>query len=280
MEIKGTALSGVRGKSSGELGIGSLVRVRVLERLDNRHLLISLRGIRHLARHLGPIPTKLFIAQVQRLKPRIELRFIKDLTKEEQPTNSRLLSELQGGKKSFIHRLFDTDNFLKALSVLVKGDRREIRRSFQRSIVNRGIGPSLRGKGDITGYLVLESLHNFLNPDSFYFLLPLQIGRRNSAAELKLACNREGMGDGFFLNIHLDGERRVAFLVFVDYDVINCTLSTNSQEIEKILKQNIDMLIRGLRSLKYDRKVLVNFTPYREEDFSHFNFLKTIDVKM
>jgi hypothetical protein len=285
MEVKGTVLSGFRKGPETRLSVGSLVRVQVNERLNQRYVLVSFGGHRHLARFSGSIPGNLFIAQVQKLRPRIELRIVKDLGGKARKLNPRVFAEIQHEKKSFIHRLFDTDNFFKALSVPVKEDRREIKESLRRSLArrglaNRGVGPSLTDKGPLTEYLILEALHNFFNPDSLYFMLPIYDGLEHRAAELKLAGNREGRGDGFFLNIHLEDDERITFLVYIDFDVINCTLSTNNPEIERTLKKKAGMLINGLKSLKYDREVVVRFAPYREEDFTQFSSLKKIDVKM
>jgi hypothetical protein len=290
MEVKGTVLSGLHKSPETRLNIGSLVRVQVNERLNHRYVLVSFGGRRHLARLSGTLPGNLFIAQVQKLKPRIELRLVKNLGRQERQLNPRIFDELKQGKKSFIHRLFGTDNFLKALSVPVKEDRRTIRESLRRSIArrnlvirdltSRGVGQSLAGEGPMTEHLILEALHNFFNPDSLFFMLPIYDGQKHRAAELKIAGNREGRGDGFFLKIHLEDEERITFLVYIDFDVINCTLSTNNPDIEKILKTKAGILISGLKSLKYDREVVVRFTPYREEDFTQFSSLKKIDVKM
>jgi hypothetical protein len=285
MEIKGTVLRGFHKSPETSLRVGSFVRVVVDERLNHRYVVVRFGGHRHLARFSGSEPGNLFIAQVQKTKPRIELRFVKNLTGKERTLNPRVFTRISEGEKSFIHRLFDTDNSFKDLSVPVKGDKREIRNSLRRSIASRSIAglgtrSSTIREGTLTEYLILETLHNFVNPDSLYFLLPVYDGRKHHAAELKLAGNREGRGDGFFLNVHLENEEKIAFLVYVDFDIINCTLSTNNPEIETALKSKAAVLINGLKSLKYDREVTVRFVPYREEDFTQYSSLKKIDVKM
>jgi hypothetical protein len=280
MEVKTTALNGIRPAEPDGIGIGTLIRVKVLKRLNSRHLLVSIRGRRYNAKTPEPLPSDLFIARVLKTRPRLELKFIRDLAHTKKLLgDSRLLQSL-GDKKSFIQGLFSSDNFFKALFVPVKGDRRENKGQIQRSIATRRLAPSLADRGQLNEYLVLENLHNFLGPDSFSFLLPLQIGQRQCAAELNIVADREGMGDGLLLNIHLDDVRRLAFLIFNDYNVINCTLSTNNRLIEKEVRDKMSLLVNGLKSLKYDRAVEVRVVPYREDVFGRAASLKKIDVKM
>ena len=158
MEIKGTALNGVRGKSSETPRIGNLLRVKVLKKLNSRHVLVHFNGKNHFARIAGSFPTDLFIAQVEKLKPHLQLKFVRDLVRADQPLNKEALSGILTGKKSFIQKLFTSDNLGEALSVLVKEDRREIRASLQRSISQRSIVPSLNRAKGVTEYLLLESL--------------------------------------------------------------------------------------------------------------------------
>ncbi len=280
MEIKGTALNGVRGKSSETPRIGNLLRVKVIKKLNSRHVLVHFNGKNHFARIAGSLPTNLFIAQVQKLKPQLRLKFIRDLVRADQPLNKEVLSTILTGKKSFIQKLFSSDKFGEALSVFVKEDRREIRASLKRSISRRSIVPSLSRAREVAQYLLLENLHNFMSSDSIFILLPLIVGRRRYMAELRLIENRENSGNGIFLNIQLDDETRIAFLVYIDYESINCTLSTNSIEIERALRDNIHILQSGLKSLKYDRRVQVRFVPYSEQDGDLIGSLKKIDVKM
>jgi hypothetical protein len=254
--------------------------VKVVGKLNSRHVLINLRGNRLTARLSGSLPSELFVARVQKLKPRLELRVLRDLGSKDQKSYTQVLTKAVRGKNSFIQHLFDTDNLFKALSVLVKGDRREIKNSLQQSVEGRRKILSMKSKQGLNEYVVLESLHNFMSSDSFYFLLPLVIGRRHLGAELEMTGSRENIGGGLFLNIHLDDTERIAFLVIIDFEVINCTLSTNNREIEGKLRQNIGLLENGLKSLKYDRGVNLRFVPYSEETFGGFGSLKKIDVKM
>ncbi len=280
MEIKGTTLNETLGNHSDAPRIGSMLRVRVLKRINARHVLVHFNGKDHFARIAGSLPTDLFIAQVQKLRPYLQLRFIRDLVRKNQPLNNEVLSKILTGKKSVIQKLFTSDNLGEALSVLVKEDRREIRASLQRSISQRSIVPSLNRAKGVTEYLLLESLHNFMSSDSFYILLPLIVGRRRHMAELRLVENRENAGHGIFLNIEVDSETSIAFAVYLDYEAIHCTLSTNSPVIEGVVRDNIHMLSGGLRSLKYNREVHIRFVPYNQYDHSFPGSLKKIDVKM
>jgi hypothetical protein len=280
MEIKGTTLNETLGNHPGAPRIGSMLRVRVLKRINARHVLVHFNRKNHLARITGSIPSDFFIAQVQKLGPRLQLRFIRDLVGKNQPLNNKVLSKILNGKKSFIQKLFTSDNLGEALSVLVKEDRREIRASLQRSISQRNIVPSLNRAKGVTEYLLLESLHNFMSSESFYILLPLIVERRRYMAELRMVGNRENAGHGISFNIEVDSETSIAFVVYLDYETIHCTLSTNNPVIEGVLRDNIHMLSGGLRSLKYTREVHIRFVPYNQCDHSFPGSFKKIDVKM
>jgi hypothetical protein len=280
MEIKGTSLNGVRGKPSETPRIGNLLRIKVLKKINARHVLVRFHGKNHFARIARSIPTDLFIAQVQRLKPQLQLKFVRDLARTDQPLNKEVLSGILAGKKPLIQKLFTSDNFGEALSIFVKEDRREIKTSLKRSISRRNIVSSLSRTREEIQYLLLENLHNFMSSDSFFLLLPLLVGRRRFMAELRFIGNRENAGNGILLNIQLDDETRISFLVYIDFDSIQCTLSTNSIEIERVLRENIHILQNGLKSLKYDRRVKVRFVPYSEDDGNLLGSLKKIDVEM
>jgi hypothetical protein len=106
------------------------------------------------------------------------------------------------------------------------------------------------------------------------------VGDRNWSCELKLFGGKESQNHGFLLKIHLENERKIAFLVFIDYELINCSLSTNSRVLEDELKLRVNELINGLKSLKYDRTIQIRFVPYTNKSFEHLEFLKKIDVEM
>jgi hypothetical protein len=280
MEVKGITLKSTPGKKSDTPKIGTLLRVRVLKRLNPRHLLVHFNGKNHNARIAGSLPSKLFIAQVQKTRPQLQLKFLRDLQRKNQPLNREALSKILSGKKPLIQKLFTSDNLGEALSVHVKEDRRENRAAFKRSISQRHVVPSLSGTKEVKEYLLLESLHNFMSSDSFYFLLPLIVGQRRHMAELRLVGNRESAGNGVFLNIEVDSETTIACAVYIDYETIQCTLSTNSPDIERVLEDNMHLLTSGLRSLKYNRRVRVRMIPYNEDDPNFPGLLKKIDVKM
>ena len=92
MEVKGTVLRGFQKNPETRLRVGSFVRVQVDERLNHRYVVVRFGGHRHLARFSGSEPGNLFIAQVQKTKPRLELRFLRNLTGKERTLNPRTVS--------------------------------------------------------------------------------------------------------------------------------------------------------------------------------------------
>jgi hypothetical protein len=281
MEIRETTLTETqRDTGPGTLKKGSYVRVRVLKKLTNRNILVEFKGSRHLARITGSFTSKLFIAQVQKLSPRLELKFIKDLQQKSRTFNTRFIEQILHAKKPFIQKLFESDNFSKALSVPVQVDKKRNKSSLQQSISRQNSFGLSGGKKEIAEFYLLQNIHNLINSDSFYFLLPLRVGDRNWPCELKLFGGKESQNHGFLLKIHLENERKIAFLVFIDYEIINCSLSTNSKAIEDELKLRVNELINGLKSLKYDRTIQIRFVPYANGNLENLQFLKKIDVEM
>jgi hypothetical protein len=281
MEIRETTLTKIqRDTGTSTLKRGSYIRVRVLKKLPNKNILVEFKGSRHLARITGSFTSKLFIARVQKLTPRLELKFIKDLEQKNKTFNTRFIEQILHAKKPFIQKLFESDNFLKALSVPVKVDKKLNKTSLQESISRQNIFKLTGAKKEIAEFYLLQNIHNLINADSFYFLLPLRVGDRNWPCELKLFGGKESQNHGFLLKIHLENERKIAFLVFIDYELINCSLSTNSRVLEDELKLRVNELINGLKSLKYDRTIQIRFVPYTNESFEHLEFLKKIDVEM
>jgi hypothetical protein len=280
MEIKGITLRKTPGSTSEAPTTGSMLRVKVLKRLNSRNLLVHFNGKNHHARIAGSLPSNLFIARVQKTKPHLQLRFLRDLQKKDHPLNREVLSKIISGKKPLIQKLFTSDNLGEALSVHVKEDRRETGTAFRRSISQRRVVPSLSGTKGVMEYLLVESLQNFMSSDSLYFLLPLIVGKRRHMAELRLVGNRENANHGIFLNIEVDSETTIACTVYLDYETIQCTLSTNNPEIEEVLKEKMHLLSSGLKSLKYNRNVHIRLIPYGRYEEVYPGILKKIDVKM
>jgi hypothetical protein len=208
------------------------------------------------------------------------LKFLRDLAKKRQPLNRDSVSRILAGKKQLIQKLFNSDNLGEALSVHVKEDRRETGAAFRRSISNRHVIASLSGTKEVREYLLLESLQNFMSSDSFYFLLPLIVGQRRHMAEMRLTTNRENASHGVFLAIEVDSETTIACAVFLDYETIQCTLSTNDAGVEGILRDNMHLLASGFKSLQYNRKVHIRIVPFGEYEKTLPMSLKKIDVKM
>jgi hypothetical protein len=82
------------------------------------------------------------------------------------------------------------------------------------------------------------------------------------------------------LTVSLENERKIAFLVYIDYELINCTISSNSMEIETRMRSNVKTLLQNLRGLKFDREVKVGFVGYDEEGLSKLGNMKKIDIRL
>ncbi len=264
--------------------IGSLLRVRVLRRLGKGSFLVEFKGENHIARMDGKISSKMFLAKVIKLSPKIELKFMRDLDGDKTVIKSDVLEALLTTKKSFIQKLISTDNFFVNLNVLLQKDKKVIKESIQKSIRNQNVLQLMhRGTVDtreIVKYYVLQNIYNLLNCNSSIFLFPLKVGERNYPCDLRIFGGGESANSSFFLTLYLENERKIEFLVFIDYELISCTIATNSSYIESRIKSQIDVLIHNLKALKFDREIKVHFIPYSESNLLKFNALKKIDIKM
>jgi len=285
MEIEKTEIKpAFRSKIYGSLKPGNLVRVKVLHSLGRGYFLVELKGKIYHARLSENIQNNLFIAKVSKLKPYIELKFIKGLDSKSYTVSKSQIATLLQTKKSFIHNLINSDNFFVNLAVLLKKDRKGIRENIKHSIRKQNIKNivknPLRITNEIKEYFILQNIYNYINNNSCYFCFPLRLDKEYHICELKVFGDKESTENGFFLLIHLDEERKVGFLIFYNYEVIICTVSTNDDELEGLLKINIQGLIKNLKDLDCKRKIEIHFAPYREQDFARFSSIKKIDIKM
>jgi hypothetical protein len=281
MEVKKPALKGIQGATlTDTLRIGSMVRVKLVKRLSGRHVLVNFRGENHVARLNGSFNSSLFIARVQKLTPRLELAYIKDISQFNKELPFNFISKNLAEEKSFIHNLFSSDNFFRALCVSVRAGRKSVKASVQQSIARRALNKHMNRGNGMRDFLIMENMQNLFSADSLYFLLPLIFDQRRRMSELKVVGSRESQYRGVALNIHIDDKKRISFIIVMDYAFLNCTVSANDNEIEAELRNRIGLLESGLKSLKYDRKVKIQFSPYREHEFNQFGSVKKIDVMM
>lgn len=163
-------------------------------------------------------------------------------------------------------------------------DKKNIKKSVKKSIKNQNILHSMTKKdfifNRVTEYYVLQNLYNLFNYDTYNFLFPCRIGDNHYLCDLKVFEEENDLSNSFLLSISIDNERKIGFLVYMDYEVVICYVSSNDKQIEIILQSHSDMLINYLKSLKYNRKVDVQFVPYREQVFFNLKNIRKIDVKM
>jgi hypothetical protein len=280
---KSVAHTGIQKGDTSKLKIGSLVRVRVIRKVGSRTYLVEFKGRSRVALLNGNIQGKLFIAKVMKLSPRIALRYVRELDAGKNAVIRDLNTMLESAKKSFIQKIITTDNLFENLLVPLQKDKKGIKESLQESIRNQDIFRLLgkeSGIKEIIKYYILQNINNFLNYYSSIFLFPLKIGEKYHPCDLKVLTSEGGTQSSFLLTLFLDNGTKIVFLVFIDYEIINCTIATNSKDVEKRIRSQLDGLIKNLRALKFDRDIKVRFVPYEETGFENTCIMKKIDIKM
>jgi len=266
------------------LKIGNLVRVKILDNSDKNNLLVELNGKRYVARLKGNILCDLFIAKVVKVFPEIELKYLKRIDNGKGVYDYKLLEKLIISKKSFIQNLINSDNFLVNFKEFLINNKRNIKDNLKQNVLNQNILNLMSSKkvnsNDVFKYYILQNLYNFINYDSLDLLFPIRISEKNYFCNLKINRSKDSIDNSIFLTIFLKNKRKIGFLVFIDYEVINCTILTNDLELEKKLRSNISILIKEFKSLNYNRKVKLDFEPYSENIFNKFNSIKKIDLRM
>ncbi|UCB44344.1 MAG: hypothetical protein JSV25_08945 [Spirochaetota bacterium] len=284
MEVKQTVRStAIQKDESPGIKLGNLVRVRVIRKVGSRTHLVEFRGNSHIALVNGNIQGKLFIAKVLKLTPRIILRYVKELSGNESAQTRGFDTVLESVKKSFIQKMITTDNLFENLLVPLQKDKKGIKESLQKSIRNQNIFQVLGKEGglkEIIKYYTLQNINNFLDYHSSSFLFPLKIREKYHSCDLKVFSSDGGDQSSFLLTLLLENGTKIVFLVFIDYELINCTISTNSMDIENRMKSMIGDLMKSLRMLKFNKEVKVRFIPYEEAVFAKTSNMKKIDIKM
>lgn len=263
---------------------GQVFRVKVLKYQGKGRVLVEFKGKSYSASLDRNISSKLFIARVLKVSPKLELKLIKELDGKKPRISNEGLGVLLQSKKSFIQKLITSDNFLVNLCVIMHKDKKNIKKAIKKSIINQNMLHSVTKKSfilnKVTEYYVLQNLYNLFNYDTYNFLFPCRISENNYLCDLKVFEEGNGLGNSFFLSISIDNERKIGFLIYMDYETVICYVSTNDKQIEIILQSHSDMLINHLKSLKYNRKVDVQFVPYTEQVFFNLKNVRKIDIKM
>jgi hypothetical protein len=287
MEIEKTAVTSM----SDAPKVGDLLRVRVLKRLADRSFLVEIRGSAHRARLTGSIPTPLFIGRVQRLSPYV-LKFVRSLGAGPEAkglregggagsggTSFELEAVLQR-KKSIIRPLFTTDNFPEGVPFFEIKDRKEIKRSLKRFIRRYSRSFSTTAEKRVSDYLILQNLSNLLSSQTYSLLLPVMFRNKRSLLDLKMLGGNESQEKGFMLHVHSGDETKITFVVFIDYEVIRCSVSANDPAVEDLIRDRLTLLEGGLKSSYYNRSVEVRVVPFDETGENNLAALRRIDVRM
>lgn len=308
MELLRTVARKIRGATlletppRQELRPGSLVRVRVTRKIDAGSVLVEIRGRIHPAQVKGPVPGRLFMARVLAISPRIVLKYVKDLTGATDTAADRLF-RLLNSKDSLVHRMFNSERFFQHPVVVLPGSKHSVKEALRRDASQRQ-GSSLRrmtqrksaarnsagsassasvipgGKdGEIARYLGLQQLYNFLDSRSILLLFPLLLGNHKSVARLRMLDGESGQGGGFVLNVVLEDETKINFVVFINYERVSCSVSTNRDCTERWIRGNRELLVNAIRSSCYGRNVDVQVLPYSEQDEKILH-VRRIDLRM
>jgi len=285
MEIEQTARSTKHtGTQKPAVKPGDLLRVRVLKHVRGSSYLVEFKGETRTASLQGRIQSSLFIARVLKLKPRMILQHVKTFGNRAGAESLPSYRALLARKKSFIHNLIATDNFHDKLGVPVQHKKELIRESLRDAVRNQNIYRILQKSGvvsrEIVTYYCLQQMQNLLNYSAAALLFSLKIRDRSCPCDLAVSRTDDGSDSSFLLTISLDNERKIAFLVFTDYEVIHCTISTNSTKLETQMKKEVDKLVGSLKHLRFDRKVTVRFSRYEDAGFPGPDNLKKIDIRL
>jgi hypothetical protein len=285
MEIEQTARSRKHtGIHKTAVKQGDLLRVRVLGRVRGSSYLVEFKGETRTARLEGRIPGPLFIARVLKLKPQMILQHVKTFRDTGDAASLSAYRELMTQKKSFIQKLIATDNFLEKLVVPVRHKKELIRESLRDAVRNQNIYRMLEKSGivskEVITYYCLQQMHNLLNYSALTLLFSLRIKDRSYPCDLAISRTEDGSENSFLLTISLENGRKIVFLVFTDYKAIHCTISTNSEELETQMKEDVVKLVDGLKRLRFDKEVTVRFSRYEDTDFSKQDNLKKIDIRL
>jgi hypothetical protein len=271
--------------NSNKASPGRLVRVRVISTLGKGRSLVEFNGKVHHARLSENIQHRFFIAQVMRVNPSVVLKFISGLDGKRSAANRGNLLRLLNAQKPFIDKLIATDKFLESQSVVILPDEhRATKESLKKTIKKQGSARNIPKRsttdGNIYKYFVLQSILNYIDPETFLFCFPLKFGTKYGIGDLKLFHGRKNGESGIFLLIQLDEMSRIVFLISVSYESLVCAIGTNDEQMEYLLKSRIKELASELAEVYPGREIAVHMVDFDEQDFDRFRLLKRIDIKL
>jgi len=265
---------------------GSYIRVQVIKQLDHNHYLIEVKGKTYTAFLKGKLLSTLFIAEVLRNEAKLKIKYIKRLSyrSNSQQVN---LEKLLHQKKSTFPKSITSDNFCINNGVELNDAKRNIRHGIRKSIQrfnsSNFLSKDISISCELKEYLVLQSLYNIYHCSSYIFLFPFIAGEKVFLGEVKQTRSPEEGGLTFLMVIHLDDDKKIGFLVYMDHEVIKCTAITNDQDWALKILGGLNELEKGLESLGYNRKVEVDMVEdnnFYENYFEKQHNLKKIDIKM
>ena len=268
----------VSAKETKVLREGDVVRVKVLSDAGGGVFLVDVRGKLLSARLSGGISSSLFIARVVKTAPLIELKFVRSLERDASPFDKEVLAEILRKMKAAVRKLPLPGDFAVEAA---KDGAVDIKEALKR-IVGK-LNPSNavnEAQRQLSEFVVLQSLVNLVSPDSLIFLFPFMLGRKRVFCDLQLFGGRDAAHSAVYLSLLLENERKIGFLVFLDHELVKCTVAADDETIENRLKENAETLLKNLRTLGRNRSVTVSFVPFAEHLLFASRMVKKIDVRM
>ncbi len=276
-------------KKVTDIKTGSLVKVKNVKTLDKTHSLIQIGGKRFIAFLRGKINSDYYIARVLKTTPTLELKFIKGLVIKEKLQNIRNYFFAQ--KKEFIQNLIDSDNFLvdDFIKMSKNGENfiDRIKDYFRLSQISKKsldnpyfLNELLKGKGKIIEYFIQQSIYNFYQDERISLILPLLLNNERIIGDFEIVKNDSNNSNIFVLNIFLTSNKRIIFLIYLDYEAVSCSVSTNEAKIKDKIINNLERLKLAFKRITGRSSVDINFVPYNYLGKVIENGIKTIDVRM
>jgi hypothetical protein len=268
----------VSSKETKPLREGDVVRVKVLSDAGGDVFLVDVRGKLLSARLSGGISSSLFIARVVKTAPLIELKFIRSLERGASPFDKEALAEILQKKKTAVRRLPVSGDFTVEEA---KDGAVGIKEALKRIVGNLNPSNAINeAQRQISEFFVLQSLMNLVSPDSLIFLFPFMFGRKKVFCDLQLFGGRDAEHSAVYLSLLLENDRKIGFLVFLDHELVKCTVAADDESIERLLKENAGTLLKNLKTVGRNRAVNVSFVPYGEHLLFASRMVKKIDVRM
>jgi hypothetical protein len=267
----------VSSKEAKPLREGDVVRVKVLSESGGVYR-VDVKGKLLSARLSGGISSSLFIARVVKTTPLIELKFMRSLEREASPFDKEALMEILQKKRAAVKDLPVPGDFAVEPAKDGAGD---IKEALKRIVGN--LNPSnavSEAQRRFSEFFVLQSLLNLVSPNSLILLFPFMLGRRRIFCDLQLFGGRDSDSNAVYLSLLLEDDRRIGFLVFLDHELVKCTVAADDEAIERRLRENSGTLLKNLRTQGRSRSVTVSFVPFAEHLLFASRMVRKIDVRM